>query len=165
MSECGVTFNTNKVPSKRSMGVDSRDSKKLKFVVGNDEPTEAYLKGTESRNGIKIVGMERIQKKSKSSMVPKGKQITLGYAIGDDTHMCLVDKQWGQGLTATVRRYLRFERKYVDRNKKMAEFAFDIPQGCIQHLRKGLDDIDAEIPTPALEEEDSTYGGMEECNE
>ena len=85
------------------MGVDSRDSKKLKFVVGNDEPTEAYLKGTESRNGIKIVGTERIQKKKKNSTVPKGKQITLGYAIGDDTHMCLVDKQWGQGLTATVR--------------------------------------------------------------
>ena len=89
-------------------------------------------------------------------MVPKGKQITLGYAIGDDTHMCLVDKQWGQGLTATVRRYLRFERKYVDRNKKMAEFSFDIPQGCIPYLRKGLDDIEAEIPTPPLEE-DSAY--------
>ena len=112
---------------------DSSGSKKLKFAVGNDEPTDAYLNGTESRNGIKIVGTERVQKWKKST-VPKGKQITLGYAIGDDTHACLVDKQWGQGSTATVRRYLRFERKYVDRNKKMAEFSFDIPQGCIPNL-------------------------------
>ena len=44
----------------------------------------------------------------------------------------------------------------------MAEFSFDFPQGCIPHLRKGLDDIEAEIPTPPLEE-DSAYVGMEEC--
>ena len=87
MSDCGVTFDMNKAAPKRSMDKDSSGSKKLKFAVGNDEPTDAYLNGTESRNGIKIVGTERVQKKGRNLQFLKANKLPWGMLL-ETTHMC-----------------------------------------------------------------------------
>ena len=123
---------------KRSTSVEN-ETKRPRFVV--DNPSTEFLAGTKSMNGFTIIGNEKIQSPQKN--LPTEKQISVGYAIGDETHIALFEKQW-KSKTITTKYYINFERKYVNAKKQYAVFTFSIPVECVPLLSDALVKLVAE---------------------
>ena len=68
----------------------------------------------DSMNGFTIIGNEKIQSPQKN--LPSEKQLSVGHAIGDETHIALFKKQW-KSKTITTKYYINFKRKYVNAKK------------------------------------------------
>ena len=99
------------------------------------------MAGTKSINGFTIVGSEKIPSPQKN--LPTEKQLSVGHAIGDETHVALFEKQW-KSKTITTKHYINFERKFVNAKKQHAVFTFSILVECVPLLSDALVKLVAE---------------------
>jgi len=115
--------------------------KKPKFCVEN--PTEEFLNGTKSVNGFTILNTEKV-KKDLSRKPPHEAQITNGYAIGDNAHVCLITKKWGDDDTASNKHFVQINRKYQNARKEHGIFSYSFPYECTDLLVEGLANLKKE---------------------
>ena len=117
-------------------------SKKRKFLI--DNPSQDFLDGKCSSNGFEIVGGEE---DTKWKTPPTEDQLTKGYSIKGNTHICVIMKNFGGGDSVTTKPYLKIERTYIAQSGYHAQYSFSMPWEHVPALQSQLKNLKKEYDT------------------